>query len=87
MTIRLFPPATPPVAGDPAGRLALHDAARIRAAAHHARRVHPGAVGELVARELRAHAEFGYRFDTDGLLLRVAAEVLRAPAAERDDHP
>jgi len=41
-------------------------------AAHHARRAYPGAVGELLARELTAHAEFGYRFTGDGLLTRLA---------------
>ena len=33
----------------------------------------------MVARELTAHAEFGYRFAADGLLSRLAAEVLRTP--------
>src|SRR5690349_11707536 len=77
--IRLFRPAEPIISGDPSGHLALHDLSRIRAAAHHARRAYPGAVGELLARELTAHAEFGYRFTGDGLLTRLAAEVLRTP--------
>jgi hypothetical protein len=40
-------------------------------------------VGELLARELSAHAEFGYRFADRGLLARVTREVLQLPAAER----
>jgi hypothetical protein len=77
--IRLFPPTEPPIIGDPSGRLPLHEASRFRAAAHHAKRAYPGAIGELLARELTAHAEFGYRFATDGLLTRLAAEVLSTP--------
>jgi hypothetical protein len=32
-----------------------------------------------MATKLRAHAAFGYRFDSSGLLLRVAREVLALP--------
>lgn len=77
--IRLFLPAEAPITGDPNGRLPLHEASRLRSAARHAQRAYPGAIGELVARELTAHAEFGYRFAADGLLTRLAAEVLRTP--------
>ncbi|WP_240157439.1 hypothetical protein [Pseudonocardia broussonetiae] len=79
--IRLFPPSEPPITGDPRGRLPLHEASRLRAAAHHARRAYPGPIGELLARELTAHAEFGYRFAADHLLTRLVAEVLRTPLA------
>ena len=78
--IRIFRPAEPTIDGDQSGRLAFHEVSRIRAAAHHAARAYPGAVGELLARELTAHAEFGYRFTRDGLLTRLAAQVLRTPA-------
>lgn len=66
--------------GDPSGRMPLHEASRLRAAAHHAKRAYPGAIGQLLARELTAQAEFGYRFAADGLLTRVAADVLGTPA-------
>ena len=79
--IPLFLPAQPPITGDPSGRLPLHEASRLRAAAHHAKRSYPGAIGELLERELIAHAEFGYRFTADGLLTRLAAEVLRVPVS------
>jgi hypothetical protein len=75
--IRPFPPTEPRITGDPSGRLPLHDTSHIRAAAHHAKRAYPGAIGELLARELTAHAEFGYRFAANGLLTRLATEVLR----------
>lgn len=47
-----------------------------RHAAALARRAYPGALGELVERELLAFAEFGYRLAGDGLVARLAAEVL-----------
>lgn len=80
MTIRLFPGA-PRIRGD-APELAQHGRSRCRQAACHARRVYPGPLGELVFRELSAYAEFGYRFDSDGLIPRLAAAVL----ATRADH-
>ena len=76
--IRLFPgPA--PVRGhgealDPAER------ARLRAAALRARRVYPGDLGVLAAREITALAEFGLRFDHDALIPRLATAILAIPA-------
>jgi hypothetical protein len=50
--------------------------------------VHPGPVGELLARELQAYAEFGHRFGTDAVLERLAAEVLAIGDADiTDDEP
>jgi hypothetical protein len=74
MTIRLYP-AHPQLKGE-AVPLEAHERSRFRAAAHHAGRVLPGSVGELVKRELTAYAEFGYRFDRDPLIARLAKEVL-----------
>lgn len=45
-------------------------------AAERALSVYPGALGELVHRELRAFAEFGFRLAADRLIPRLAAEVL-----------
>jgi hypothetical protein len=72
-------PAPPAARGD-APRLPLHEQARYRAAAHHARRVFPGPVGELVSTELLACAEFGHELADDGLGSRLAAQVLALPA-------
>lgn len=82
--IRLFPPETPPIPGDPDGRLSPQESSRLRAAAHHAKRAYPGPVGELLARELTAYADFGYRFAADGLLVRLAVDVLGTTPADRD---
>jgi hypothetical protein len=49
-----------------------------RAAAEHALREYPGALGELVHRELQAFADFGYRLAGDRLVARLAAELLSA---------
>jgi hypothetical protein len=73
-------PRPPEVRGDAHG-LALHERSRLRAAAHHARRVYPGALGELVARELHETAEFGYGPGRSGLAARLAAQVLAMPAS------
>jgi hypothetical protein len=81
MTIKLYP-APPPIRGD-ATAMRPHDQARVRAAALRARRIYPGPLGELVFRELRAYAEFGYRLGDDGLISRLTAVVL---AARSDQH-
>jgi hypothetical protein len=56
--------------------LELHELSRLRAAAAYAVRVFPGAVGEVLARELAAHADLGYQFGRDGLVHRLATEIL-----------
>jgi hypothetical protein len=61
-------------------RMDLHEIARLRAAAAHARRALPGPLGELAARELTAHAELGYRGAADALLPLLARQVLALPA-------
>jgi len=76
---------TPQEAGGPARAdgvevLREHESSRYRAAAAHALRVHPGPVGEVIARELLAYAEFGYRFDDNALIPRLAAQVLATPS-------
>jgi hypothetical protein len=79
MTVRQFP-SQAPLRGD-AAPLNAHERAKVRAAAHHSRRVYPGPLGELVHRELTAYAEFGYRFAIDALVPRLATEILAMPAA------
>jgi hypothetical protein len=74
MTIKLFP-GPPPISGD-AARMQFHEVSRCRAAAQYARRLYPGPLGELVFRELNAHAELGYRFTNDGLIPRLVIAIL-----------
>jgi hypothetical protein len=60
---------------------------RYRAAALRARRMYPGPVGELINRELRDYADFGYRFDADGLLPRLMAAVMATDRTHTNDRP
>jgi len=68
-------PTPGPLRGDATVQL-LHERSQMRAAALHARRLYPGAIGELVYRELCAYADFGYRFAGDALIPRLATEIL-----------
>ena len=71
--IRIFPGPPALSAGtpvDPAER------ARLRAAALRARRVYPGDLGLLAARELTALADLGIQFDSDALIPRLATAIL-----------
>ncbi|MBC3194486.1 hypothetical protein H7X46_25895 [Pseudonocardia sp. C8] len=81
MTIKLFP-SPPPIQGN-ATAMPMHERTGVRAAAAHARRIYPGPLGELVFRELRAYADFGYRIADDGLIPRLTTAVL----ATRSDRP
>ena len=74
--IMVPPPGDQPDLRGDAARMQLHEQSRFRAAAGQARRLYPGPLGELVHRELTAYAEFGYWFDRNGLLARLAAELL-----------
>ena len=58
---------------------------RARAASIDAVRLYPGAVGELLARELSSWGEFGHRFGGDRLVARLVEHVegTRPPAPQR----
>ena len=73
--IMLGAPVTP-TSSDSDGRLAIHDQSELRGAARHARLVLPGTIGEVIARELTAYADFGRRFQSDPLIDRLAQQVL-----------
>lgn len=77
MTIRLYAATSAATPGD-AQALSFTETSRYRAAAHHARRLLPGALGELVRRELTAYADFGYRLSRDHLIDQLATQVLTA---------
>ena len=55
--------------------LDANERAKLRGYGHLAKHLYPGAVGELLAREFEAWAEFGHRLAGDGLLLRVARDL------------
>lgn len=52
---------------------------RLRRAAQHARKVHPGATGELLFREIMTWEEFGYRLGSKSLIMRVVDQILALP--------
>jgi hypothetical protein len=78
--IRLIPGPTP-IRGD-GESLDAAGRARLRTAALKARRIYPGHLGLLAARELNALADHGIRFDGDALIPRIAAEILAADLPE-----
>jgi hypothetical protein len=61
--------------------------ARARAASHAALRLYPGAVGELLARELSAWGEFGHRFGGHELVARLIAHLDEVGAARERLEP
>jgi hypothetical protein len=74
----IIPPAPPKIKGN-AGRLEYREISRLRAAAHYARKIYPGALGELVSRELNATADLGCSIGIESLISRLASEVLTTP--------
>lgn len=59
--------------------LAPHEQSRVRAAAFRAKRLYPGPVGELVARELTGWLDFGFRLDNAGMAARLVDHILKTP--------
>lgn len=57
--------------------LEAHDRLRIATAAGHAKRRYPGAVGEVLAREIEGYLDFGHRFHRGGLMPRLVEEIMR----------
>lgn len=72
-------PAPYPPATAPPDRMIVSDRIRLRAAAFHATRVFPGPVGEVLARELWAWEEFGYRLGDRSLIWALVVEIENRP--------
>lgn len=53
--------------------------ARLRAAAFRVTRLYPGAVGEMLSREILTWEEFGYRFGGYALVGRLVDHILKTP--------
>lgn len=62
-----------------------HEKMRLRAAAFRVTRLHPGVVGEVLARELLSFENFGWRLGTGGSIMRLADHVLKAPLPVTSD--
>lgn len=56
-----------------------HEKMRIREAAFHAKRIYPGPVGELIARELLSWEDFGYRLGGTDLIMSLVRFIMNSP--------
>lgn len=74
---RVDPHQVHPAARNPADRLAWHEQSRILAAAHAAKRRYPGAVGEVLHRELVDWSDFGHRLGGHGLVMRLVDDLMK----------
>ncbi|MQA12775.1 MAG: hypothetical protein GEV09_00995 [Pseudonocardiaceae bacterium] len=62
----------------------LHVRSRFRAAAYRAKQIYPGAVGELLSREIMSWEEFGYRLGGEALMSQVVTDVLDRPVPDAE---
>jgi hypothetical protein len=65
---------------------ALVDKTRLAHVGYQARKLWPGAIGELIQRELQAATDFGYRLGGAALITRLIEDVESAPGYTRP-HP
>lgn len=61
----------------PPERLDVHEKLQASTAAYHAAQLYPGPAGELLAAEIRAWSDFGYRGDSNSLVARLVRELTR----------
>lgn len=72
------PAPTAAVDTGPVGRSEVIDRALIREAAARATQVYPGAVGELLSRELLSWEQFGYRLGSRTSIMQIVEQILGA---------
>lgn len=70
------PTPDPTLPTEPPAKMDLHEKSRASAAAHRAKKLYPGVVGEVLFRELEAYAQWGYRLDQTGLMPRLVAHIM-----------
>lgn len=70
------PKADPTMATAPPVKMDLHEKSRASAAAHRAKRLFPGIVGEVLYRELDAYVQWSYRLDQSGLMPRLVDHIM-----------
>jgi len=68
----------------PAPKIEHVDRAKLMTTALRARRVYPGPVGELIARELSSWADMGFRYGGGSTIAKLVAAVLAAPLPESE---
>lgn len=77
--VTVTPIHVPPDQQNRPPRMELLEKSRMRAAAHRAKTIYPGPVGELISRELLSFEEFGYVLSNGGLVVRLVEHVMTAP--------
>jgi hypothetical protein len=70
------PTPDPTLATAPPPKLDLQEKSKVSAAAHRAKRLFPGPVGECLFREIDAYAQFGWRLDRDAVMARLVAHIM-----------
>jgi hypothetical protein len=76
--VPVAPVAAPAVPTAAPERMDHHVRMKVRAAAFRATRVYPGAVGELLSRELLGWEEMGIRLGSKSLIMRAVDEIMKA---------
>jgi hypothetical protein len=62
-------------------RMSREDKMRLRAAAFRVTRLYPGPIGALVAREILAWEEFGFKLGSDSIIAAAVDQILKAEIA------
>ncbi|GAC1542680.1 MAG: hypothetical protein NVS3B12_30860 [Acidimicrobiales bacterium] len=76
--VYIDPPLPVPLAVKQQWEMATHEKAQVRAAALRATRLYPGAVGELISRELLSWEDFGMRIAGHALIMRAVRDIMSA---------
>ena len=74
-----LPPPPPLKLAEQTGRMQPHERAQVRAAAVKVKRLYPGAIGEMVSRELVSWEEFGRALGRNTVIMRAVHDILTAP--------
>lgn len=74
----LYRTAVQVTATDAPGKLTFPETAEVRKAAHKARKLWPGPVGDLVYRELTDYANFAFRFERFSIMQQLLQYVIDA---------
>jgi hypothetical protein len=61
-----------------------HEKMRMRSAAFRAAKLYPGPVGQLLAQEINAWHDFGYRLGKSRLILELVDHVMKTPLPSAD---
>ena len=66
----------------PPTRMDPHEIMRYRAAALRATRIYPGAIGQLISREIIVWSDFGYRLGEHSVVREAVDQIMKTTAEE-----